>query len=59
MDHTTGDRSRNRPDEVRLLCPNCHSLTTNYQHLNNPAVQSKRTNPSRRHKEIWLDSIPA
>lgn len=59
MDHTTGDRSRNRPDEVRLLCPNCHSLTTNYQHLNNPAVRPRRANPSRRHKEIWLDSIPA
>jgi hypothetical protein len=59
MDHKTGDRSRNRPEEVWLLCPNCHSLTTNYQHLNNPAVRPIRANPSRRHREIWLSSIPA
>jgi hypothetical protein len=59
VDHLTGDRSRNRADEVRLLCPNCHSLTSNYQHLNNPAVNPVRTNPGRRYREIWLDSIPA
>jgi len=59
VDHLTGDRSRNRPDEVRLLCPNCHSLTSNYQHLNNPAVNPTRINPGRRYREIWLDSIPA
>jgi hypothetical protein len=59
VDHSTGDRSRNRPEEVRLLCPNCHSLTTNYQHLNNPAVSPQRVKQGRRYRETWLDSIPA
>lgn len=56
MDHVHGDRSRNRPEDVRLLCPNCHSLTPNYQHLNNPNVGPIRKNPGRRYKEIWLSS---
>ncbi|MFD0199987.1 HNH endonuclease [Saccharothrix carnea] len=58
VDHITGDRSRNRPDEVRLLCPNCHSLTPNYQHLNNPGVAPIRSRPSRRYRETWLSSAP-
>lgn len=57
LDHITGNRSKNRPDEVRLLCPNCHSLTNNYQHLNNPAVNPIRVKQNRRYKEVWLDSI--
>jgi hypothetical protein len=59
VDHATGDRSRNRPEDVRLLCPNCHSLTTNYQHLNNPAVNPVRVKQNRRYREVWLDSIPS
>lgn len=59
LDHIHGDRTRNRPEDVRLLCPNCHSLTTNYQHLNNPKVRPVRANASRRYKETWLSSIPA
>lgn len=58
VDHTTGDRSRNRPDEVRLLCPNCHSLTSNYQHLNNPKVSPVRRNAGRRYRETWQSSTP-
>ncbi|GAA2096067.1 HNH endonuclease [Actinomadura alba] len=58
VDHITGDRTRNRPDEVRLLCPNCHALTPNYQHLNNPNVRPIRANPSRRYKELWLRLTP-
>ncbi|MFD6354496.1 HNH endonuclease [Nocardia tengchongensis] len=56
VDHITGDRARNRPDELRLLCPNCHSLTTNYQHLNNPEVAPIRKDPGRRYRETWLRS---
>lgn len=58
VDHITGDRSRNRPDEVRLLCPNCHSLTSNYQHLNNPKVSPVRRNAGRRYRETWQSSTP-
>lgn len=59
VDHVTGDRSRNRPEDVRLLCPNCHSLTPNYQHLNNPDVAPIRKQPSRRYRETWLSSTAA
>lgn len=54
VDHISGDRSRNRPEDVRLLCPNCHALTPNYQHLNNPKVQPVRQKQSRRYQEVWL-----
>lgn len=56
VDHITGDRSQNHPDQVRLLCPNCHSLTPNYQHLNNPKVSPVRKYVSRRYRETWLSS---
>lgn len=55
-DHVHGDRTRNRPEDVRLLCPNCHALTPNYQHLNNPDVSPVRARQSRRYKETWLSS---
>lgn len=28
--HINGDCTDNRPDNLQLLCPNCHSLTENY-----------------------------
>ncbi|WP_405000701.1 HNH endonuclease [Kitasatospora cathayae] len=27
VDHINGDWSDNRPDDLRLLCPNCRSVT--------------------------------
>lgn len=56
VDHIDGDRSRNRPEDLRLLCPNCHSLTPTYQHLNNPKVRPIRERQSRRYREVWLGS---
>lgn len=56
VDHIGGDRTKNRPEGVRLLCPNCHALTPNYQHLNNPRVQPVRQKQSRRYQEVWLDT---
>jgi hypothetical protein len=35
IDHIDGDCENNKPDNLRLLCPNCHSLTDNYGSLNN------------------------
>jgi hypothetical protein len=34
IDHIDGDVSNNRPENLRLLCPNCHALTDTYGALN-------------------------
>jgi 5-methylcytosine-specific restriction endonuclease McrA len=34
LDHIDGDFTNNRPENLRMLCPNCHSLTPNYGSLN-------------------------
>lgn len=30
LDHRNGKRNDNRPENLRLLCPNCHSLTQTF-----------------------------
>lgn len=34
LHHIDGNHLNNHPDNVELLCPNCHSLTPNYMALN-------------------------
>lgn len=34
IDHIDGDANNNTETNLRLLCPNCHSLTPNYRNLN-------------------------
>ena len=34
IDHIDGDYRNNHEDNLRLLCPNCHSLTSTYKGLN-------------------------
>lgn len=34
IDHINGDSSNNRPENLRVLCPNCHSLTEFHGILN-------------------------
>ncbi|WP_405826559.1 HNH endonuclease [Streptomyces sp. NBC_00838] len=30
IDHVNGDRSDDRAENLRLLCPNCHAVTTTW-----------------------------
>lgn len=34
LDHINGDRSDNRLENIRILCPNCHSLQPTHRGLN-------------------------
>lgn len=46
IDHIDGDASNNKPENLRLLCPNCHSLTPTYRALNKISVRKHRKTPS-------------
>lgn len=35
VDHIDGDWKNNNRDNLRFLCPNCHSLTSNFYHTKN------------------------
>lgn len=34
VDHIDGDFRNNKIENLRLLCPNCHSLTSTFKNLN-------------------------
>lgn len=42
VDHFDGNFRNNKITNLRLLCPNCHSLTSNYKGLNKGNGRSKR-----------------
>lgn len=42
IDHVNGDSENNRYDNIRVLCPNCHSLTPTYGILNKGRGRKRR-----------------
>lgn len=39
--HVDGDSTNNRPENLQLLCPNCHSLTENFGKRNKKATPGR------------------
>jgi HNH endonuclease len=42
IDHIDGDSNNNSPSNLRVLCPNCHSLTSTYGALNKNSSRTYR-----------------
>jgi len=45
MDHIDGNHEHNHPDNLRLICPNCHSQTDTYKAKNTGKGRSYRVKP--------------
>jgi len=39
VDHIEGDARNCRPDNLRLLCPNCHAMTHNFGNRNRKSAR--------------------
>ncbi len=56
LDHIDGDSDNNLPNNLRLLCPNCHSQTTTWgmkgRSKNDPTKITRRNTNLRKYQEI-------
>jgi 5-methylcytosine-specific restriction endonuclease McrA len=41
IDHVDGDAKNNKPKNLRILCPNCHSMTSNYRARNRNSTRNR------------------
>lgn len=44
IDHIDGNSENNVPENLRVLCPNCHSLTPTYKGANKESKRTYRKN---------------
>lgn len=52
MDHIDGDSDNNEKDNLRLLCPNCHSQTPTFKGKNRGGIGSSR---QRKRRKRYMD----
>lgn len=50
VDHVDGDPDNHRPENLSLLCPNCHSLTLTFGNLNRGRGRKVRRDRYRRQR---------
>lgn len=43
INHIDGDASNCKEENLELLCPNCHSLTSNFRSLNKGSVRNRKS----------------
>lgn len=43
LHHIDGNFENNRPENLQLLCPNCHSLTETFRNLNESSTRVRPT----------------
>lgn len=53
--HKDGNWQNNRPNNLQVLCPNCHSLTSNYKGLNKNSTRDRSDTIARKKFNICLD----
>jgi hypothetical protein len=57
MEHVDGNWQNNRPENLRLLCPNCHSLTPTYRSLNNGSGRYRYPGSSTQSSPLQKESV--
>lgn len=55
LEHMDGNHTNNKPDNLKLLCPNCHSLTATYKALNKGNGRKRRMEKYFENKNKTLD----
>ncbi len=57
IDHIDGNPSNNKKENLRVLCPNCHSLTSTYKALNKGNNPRPKRNSARLVKQVITVSL--